>query len=139
MGFKNPIGCKDVISPIRIEDTGLTLEAYKNKYGIDLKEFISLDEDTKYIKIKQGDYKLLIRNNIVDKIGVNVPVIIPSVKATPYVSESHGAELIFGDVIPATTGAGDDVASISSIMVLYIDGDVEFSLENLKIYHGDNF
>lgn len=138
MGYKMPIVCKDVILPISLEDAGLTLEEYKNKYGIDLKEFIVLNPINKCIEFKDGNYKLLIRN-IADDSGVRLPVFIPSLKSVNYISESHNAELFLCDLTSIITANSEEVASYNTIMVFVIGKEDEFKLENLKIYHGDNY
>lgn len=46
MGYKMPIVCKDVIIPLDSNDNDITLDGYKEKYGIDLREFFEFDANS---------------------------------------------------------------------------------------------
>ena len=50
MGYQMPIVCKELYLPI--PSTEATLQEYKDLYGIDLRDFIELDEDAGYILFK---------------------------------------------------------------------------------------
>ena len=45
MGYKNPNVVKEVYLPISKDDTNLTPDEYKSKYGIDIRDFLEVDED----------------------------------------------------------------------------------------------
>lgn len=43
MGYKMPIVCKEIYIPcLKEDDASMTLDEYKDKYGLDLKQFIVL-------------------------------------------------------------------------------------------------
>lgn len=59
MGYKMPIVCKKIVLPIELGDS-LSLEQYKEKYGIDLKNFIKLQSTGKIDLIAPDNTELIL-------------------------------------------------------------------------------
>ena len=71
--YKTPIVCKEVIIPFeRSVDDGITLDQYRKKYGIDLRDFFSFDQDNNLIMFKQDRSNILRLNVYI--IGTAYPV-----------------------------------------------------------------
>ena len=76
MGYKMPIVCKEVNFPISKGDE-LTLEEYKEKYGIDLKNYIELDSDNGLILI---NFPENMKANVVFRgFDKKIPPVVPFV------------------------------------------------------------
>ena len=55
MGFKNPIVCKEVYLPF-VYNEKLSFDEYKEKYGIDLHDYLIIDGSDNISAVRQKDY-----------------------------------------------------------------------------------
>lgn len=60
MAYQTPIVCKEVYIPVDLDDDGMTLDEYKQKYGIDLNDFFSFDSGGITLKTEAKRSKLFI-------------------------------------------------------------------------------
>lgn len=51
--YKNPIVCKEIYLPFdSVSDDGITLDAYKEKYGVDLRDYLEFSDSGNHITNK---------------------------------------------------------------------------------------
>ena len=116
MGYKMPNVVKEIYLPINVGDD-LSVEDYREKYGINLKDFIALEGG--YINIKFGISKVFLVDLYIKEV---YPYIVLSQDG--YESGSaEGASLLYGN----------PEGQASFCIKFYIDKDDDFSIENVKI------
>ena len=123
MGYKMPIVCKSVVLPITKGDN-LTLDEYKEKYGIDLSDYIILDEYFIVFKFPEMvEFKLAI------------------------LSSNHGSFPCVGGITEVSEMEYDSEVQDATLTLIYsdsqhnygwgiqfvIDENGAFSIENLKV------
>lgn len=104
---------------------GISLDQYKNHYGIDLKDFIYIDENEKILRLKNLDKTLLLlstnfyNNEATDVLNTILP--ISYFESSPFVEGSSNARL--------------KISCFTSeyAIQIYIDQDEAFTLDNAKI------
>ena len=97
MGYQTPIVCKEMYLSIEDGDS-LTFDGYKNKYGIDLKEYVKFDESGDLLYIPPLNTKVY------------------AVSSTPFSSIYMSIIPAFGYIINSSYeyGASDAVTTIGS-------------------------
>ena len=75
MSYKNFQVCKEIYLPFDAEeDNGLSLEQYKEKYRIDLRDYLLFSADSDVIALKGGYYKLFTVATTSDKSIIVQPL-----------------------------------------------------------------
>lgn len=128
MGYEMPIVCKEINLPIANGDN-LTIEEYKNKYGIDLKPYLRLE--------RSGEIKFFVPNAKINVVVLNMDETlagnyIPSAVFDPspvMVTGAYESGVKDATTILGTTNVNDDHFGIQ----FGITNGKEFTLENLII------
>lgn len=123
MGYTMPIVCKELNLPCPM-DKSFTLEQYKEKFGIDLKPFIKLEEKQIY-----ATFPNFTKVNLVC-VGLDISLIskvgpITYSNQTEYDEGVEDATLTF-EYVDSQGNAGYGI-------IFTIDKDTEFALENVKV------
>lgn len=121
MGYPNFGKVKTITLPMKDLPYGATLEDYKKLYGIDLKQWVRLSGgDTISLKLPENAFVLIqsgfgnIRNSIASPILETGP--------KKYVANSDNGELVLYTNIEKSEG-----------LILYVESDREFTIENVQL------
>lgn len=119
MGYPNFGKAKTITFPIDGKETGYSIEEYKEKYGIDLRDILTIDE-----------------NLIVFKHDLNATILVLDTMAYPAKSVSFAPNIsttaYLANTTPAELKLGNAAGNLG--ISFYIAEDYELKLENLKIY-----
>ena len=119
MGYKMSIICKELYIPVPTGEY-LTLQQYKEKYGIDLKEYLSLDGN--YIKCDFGDAKVYLVSDAFKSVAGSSVVMGRGYGQIEYESGDTDGKLSI-----TVDGAGE------LGLVFTIDNSEELSLDNVVV------
>lgn len=126
MGYKNFQVPKDIYLPILFEGDGIyTLEKYKESYGIDLKEYIYLDNDDMSIKLDFGFARLTVVSDSSFSVDTYKVIPVTIIEKTHY--ESGVADAV------AIVGTYDSASEGNVGLKIYIPKDQDFAIENIRI------
>ena len=121
MGYPSFGKVKTIVLPIDAIDGEMTIEQYKEKYGIDLKDLIYLDELNKTILLKNKDNLLILVNDM--SSNSYLPIFCPpSISVQAWEEGNSNGNISFLD-------NSNDFG-----VIIEISQDDNFKIENVKVY-----
>ena len=126
MPLKTPNVCKEVYIPISNDFASMTIEEYRQATGIDLSQFIFLDELNKHVNIYFPRFtKVYLVNVDSEKAPASYNVVAPNGK--------NGSDWESGVQDAVTQLLAYDLDSDGMVLNLTIPKSSDFALENILV------
>ena len=131
MGYKMPIVCKDLYIPISFNDSALTLREYKEKYGIDLSQYLEVDTNSDEIHLLLPKFTKVYIVYVDDD---HIPEVssVSSIKQIGYQTYVSGSQDAYLNCNCGVFNTNNELEYFFGIE-FSIDKNDEFKVENIKI------